>query len=630
MKGKIKNYCLLMSRISYKQFYYRMIKIVKSKFIYPKWGRKLFPFGFIIKGHYLPVKYYYNWTDFKEIEDIEGYKWKVRQKANDICDYKFTFLNITHQFKEQSVDWENDIDTDKLWFYYLHYFEYLLVLIESYNLTKDKKYIDTAQELVNDWIDQTYPGQRNSWEAYTISQRLIYWSYLWELLQETDAELFKGFKDKFIGSVDQQARFLYSNLEKDLANNHFTANGKALFWIGITFPFIKKSGTYLRVGIKVLHSQLIKEVREDGSQYENSTSYQVMTAKDYIEVLIYAKKNNISLPKEFFTYTEKMYEFILNILKPDKTLPLLNDSVKNYPVNVNELFAIAAVFFNRNDFKFAVGKQPLRYLFKVYGNEGLVRYNRLTASQPIYKSLLLKGSNYGVMRSGWENGSNYLLFDAGSVGPNHNAGHAHADNLSVYLHANNEDIFIDPGTYEYKAGEKRDYYRSTKAHNTIEVENENQTTFWGAFRPGYIAKSKLNYVDLNSSIEKFSALHDGYKRLKQCVTHKREVLWDKDATWCIKDSLTGKGLINGKLYFQVGKTCKNISIVNNTCKLIFKNSIVCLTFTSNTKSDIKFEKTWISEQWKTEIETRKIIISFNGPLPITMDTKVIVENKEFK
>src|SRR5699024_2595159 len=126
-----------------------------------------------------------------------------------------------------------------------------------------------------------------------------------------------------------------------------TANGKALFWIGVSFPSIKQSETYLETGIEILYSQLVKEVRSDGSQYENSTSYQLMTTKDYLEVLIYAKKNNIDLPKHFYHYTEKMFDYILSLLKPDRTLPLLNDSVKDYPINVRELLALGSVYFNK-------------------------------------------------------------------------------------------------------------------------------------------------------------------------------------------------------------------------------------------------------------------------------------------
>src|SRR5699024_342884 len=225
----------------------------------------------------------------------QNYNSDLIKTANEICNNEFTFLNTTHKFEGNFINWSSD-ELDKLWLYYLNYFEYLLVLIESYYMTKDAKYIVKAQELIDNWIDSTKPGQKNSWEAYPISLRLVHWSYLWEVLEAEDIELYNGFKEKLVGSIEQQVKFLNNNLEKDLANNHYTANGKALFWIGVTFPNIKYSDSYLKTGINILYAQLLKEIRNDGSQYENSTSYQLMTTKDYIEVLIYAEKNNVDLP----------------------------------------------------------------------------------------------------------------------------------------------------------------------------------------------------------------------------------------------------------------------------------------------------------------------------------------------
>ncbi|MFG6114178.1 heparinase II/III family protein [Halobacillus sp. MO56] len=626
MLNKFRNYWLLMSRMNFTQIYYRFIKIIKFNLIYPKWGKKLFPFYDLERYYENQINHFYKWEDFNVIQNDTTYKKDRISEAEKICDLNFTFINTSHKFKGP-IDWNIGTNKDKLWVFYLNYFEFLVVLIEAYQFTKNKKYIFFAMKLVDNWIDNTSPGQRNSWEPYTISLRLISWSYLWEILQKSNYELYTGFRGKFIGSIKQQADFLYSNLEKDLANNHYTANGKTLFWVGITFPFINNSRKYLNKGIEILLSQLLKEVREDGSQYENSTSYQVMTAKDYLEVLVYANKNNISLPKELSIYTEKMLDYIIALIKPDKSLPLLNDAVKDYPINANELLAVGAVFFNRKDFKFAAGEVTPYYLLKIFGNDGLDILRSMPESTPNYKSLLLEGSNYGVMRSGWENGSSYFLFDAGDIGPEHNAGHAHADSLSIFLHANNEDIFVDPGTYEYKAGQKRDYYRSTQSHNTIEIENEDQTTFWGAFRPGYIARSKLLSVDFNSNKESFSGLHDGYKRLKLDVTHRRDVSWDKGTKWYLKDSLTGEGIIKGKLYFQIGKTCKSVKISNEGCELIFNNSVVFLEFTSNNKIALEKEKAWISEEWKNEIKSEKIVVSFEAISPIVVETKIIVKNK---
>ena len=57
------------------------------------------------------------------------------------------------------------------------------------------------------------------------------------------------------------------------------------------------------------------------------------------------------------------------------------------------------------------------------------------------------------------------------------AAHAHADALSVEVRYGGVDILADPGTYCYHGEpEWRSYFRSTIAHNTVEVGGQSQST----------------------------------------------------------------------------------------------------------------------------------------------------------
>ena len=60
--------------------------------------------------------------------------------------------------------------------------------------------------------------------------------------------------------------------------------------------------------------------------------------------------------------------------------------------------------------------------------------------------------------------------DAGPHGFLSIAAHAHSDALSLEVRVGGVDILADPGTYCYHGEEEwRDYFRSTIAHNTVEV-----------------------------------------------------------------------------------------------------------------------------------------------------------------
>jgi len=69
----------------------------------------------------------------------------------------------------------------------------------------------------------------------------------------------------------------------------------------------------------------------------------------------------------------------------------------------------------------------------------------------------------------------YLLVSAGSNGQKGNGGHAHNDKLSFELNIEGKDIVVDAGTYLYTPLEdERNRFRSTKMHNALIVQDEEQ------------------------------------------------------------------------------------------------------------------------------------------------------------
>ena len=62
------------------------------------------------------------------------------------------------------------------------------------------------------------------------------------------------------------------------------------------------------------------------------------------------------------------------------------------------------------------------------------------------------------------------------------AAHAHADALSVEVRYGGVDILADPGTYCYHGDRAwRAYFRSTLAHNTVELAGRSQSSDAGPF-----------------------------------------------------------------------------------------------------------------------------------------------------
>ena len=90
------------------------------------------------------------------------------------------------------------------------------------------------------------------------------------------------------------------------------------------------------------------------------------------------------------------------------------------------------------------------------------------------------------------------------------------------------DILADPGTYCYH-GERewRSYFRSTLAHNTVELGGQNSSVEGGSFL--WVRHADAREVEAidDGDVARWTAEHRGYASLDPPATHRRSVLMDR-------------------------------------------------------------------------------------------------------
>ena len=108
------------------------------------------------------------------------------------------------------------------------------------------------------------------------------------------------------------------------------------------------------------------------------------------------------------------------------------------------------------------------------------------------------------------------------------AAHAHADALSIEARHAGVDILADPGTY-CLPGEPAwlSYFRSTIAHNTVEVAGRSQSSEGGPFMWVRRAQARELEVIDEGDFARWTAEHDGYAWLNPPALHRRSVLLDR-------------------------------------------------------------------------------------------------------
>ena len=152
------------------------------------------------------------------------------------------------------------------------------------------------------------------------------------------------------------------------------------------------------------------------------------------------------------------------------------------------------------------------------------------------KKLGIEWSAVPLGASGYRkfNGDSYDAFvDVAALGPSYNLGHSHADTFTIVMNVAGKPFIVDTGVSTYSAGERREYERSTRAHNTVTVNGFDSSHVWGAFRCAERAEVKLLEEDGNS----VKASHNGYKFLSVSVTRS---FMSRGAEFEIVDEVSGE------------------------------------------------------------------------------------------
>ncbi|MGH3665611.1 MAG: heparinase II/III domain-containing protein, partial [Egibacteraceae bacterium] len=235
----------------------------------------------------------------------------------------------------------------------------------------------------------------------------------------------------------------------------------------------------VRDAVARLDRQIAVQVLPDGGYYERSPSYHCQVLSDLIDVHELLVAAGCTVSPVLREATTAMRSWLGAMLLPDGDVPLFNDA-------------------------WLIGVDRLRLLDPVeHGDRPLV---------------VLQPSGYVVARPAE---GTVLVADVGPPCPPDLPAHAHADCLSFVLCVNGERVIVDTGTSTYTPGLVRDYERSTRAHNTVEIDGRDQTEVWGAFRAGRRATPTLKAARRTDEHIEICASHDGYRRLAGRPSHLR-------------------------------------------------------------------------------------------------------------
>ena len=492
------------------------------------------------------------------------------EKADRICAGQFDLLGYKELSFGDPIDWQYEpltgkripllhwskldylnaeVAGDKKIIWELNRHQYFMTLGQAYWLTGDERYARVFAAHLEAWMDANPPKLGINWaSSLEVAFRSMAWLWAFHFFKRASSisnDVFKrAWKFLYLS-----ARHLESYLSTYFSpNTHLTGEALGLFFIGTLLPEFKEARRWRDLGAEILVEQIPIHVQDDGVYFEQSSYYHRYTTDFYLHFLLLARANEYKLPPQVDEAVVRLLDHLMYLTRPDGTTPLIGDDDGGRlamldvraPNDFRGTVALGAVVFDRADYRF-VAADAAEELIWLTGVEGLAKFDSIEPQQPPQTSVAFRNGGYFVMRDGWTRDANYLLFDCGPHG-SLACGHAHADALSIDVAANGRTVLIDPGTCTYTGSkELRDWFRGSQAHNTLTVDGQSSSEPNGPFSWKTIARCTLEKWISAERFDFVSGQHDGFTRLPDPVTVKREILFLKGDYWIIRDTVVGTG-----------------------------------------------------------------------------------------
>ena len=507
------------------------------------------------------------------------------------------------------VDPNNNADVKVPW--ELSRCHHLLWLGEAYLLTSDEEYAEEVIYEIEDWIDKNQFMHSINWTCtMDVAIRSINWMYAIYMIRDSEA-CTDCFCSKTIESLFLHGYYIFANLEKNFpySHNHYCSDLSGLLFLGLLFKETKSGHRWLEFAMDELYQEIRAEVLPSGVHFERSISYHRLVTELFSYPYFALLRNQYSIPTDISIRLSSMYSYIRDYLPANGLAPTIedNDDGRLLPFVPRDL-------------------RCHTYLVDPVSLEGRIMRNG--CPMPFYEEAEARSKLYGdagfaIMRNNdvfvciTNGGQSKYETSSVKVGS-----HTHNDLLSFVLSLGKDDIIVDPGTYVYTSDYvQRNIFRSTKKHNTIVVDGEEQNI---------LPKQDMFVIEKNSRIGNLTLSGDNnsvnvygdYSTLRERMHHARYFkLSCQDLS--IKDIINKEG-INHNLKFYIHLS-NEIYIINIGRKSLIEsnNYFVEILFDSSLETKISLEDDFIAPTYGVLLPSKTLIFEekFNNMIEISTKIK---------
>lgn len=536
------------------------------------------------------------WRGASEGESLTTWLERLHAQAERAKSHRFTIFDLEDHDLGDPIDWNHDPksgthapmsfgpsinyrdvrvtgDCKFVWEPNRHH--HLVVLGRAYRATGDIRYARAVADQLRHWLDQCpFPLGMNWRSPLELGVRLINWVWALDLIRDAgaiDAPLRARILESVALHVWEISRKYSHNSS---ANNHLIGEAAGIWIAACYFGSLRKAAWYRRQSSAILCEQILRQTHSDGGGREQALGYHMFVLQFFLLAGLVARRVGADWPRSFWDRLERMFEFLAALAGGGRDLPMFGDCDDGYvldlgggPRQERAWLCVGAILFQRTDWKPAAGDYS-EAAYWLLGPESRGEYERLAGEdRPRLESRAFRATGLYLLQSGHHGAPDRIsvVFDCAPLGYGPLAAHGHADALSFTLRAFGVDVFVDPGTYDYFSYPQwRNYFRSTRAHNSVEIDGADQSEMLGPFLWGARAQATCLAWEPGPGGGRVVGEHDGYRRLPDPVIHRRTLELDgNERRLTVRDEIHASKRHEIVVYFHLSETCRIREVKEN-------------------------------------------------------------------
>ena len=391
------------------------------------------------------------------------------------------------------LSWHEDPYKQKYWRFVFYSLRPTSNLLFAYYRTGEVKYRTKLFEILDSYMRHDVANRQIDMQGFDDPYALAFRGMQ---LTNTYVKLARShdipadLSQRLLDNIARTGAKLMVEANFQVDHNHGFSEAAALLILHENFPQLDPGNRWRTTSLSRLQAFFGNAVDAEGVEVEKSLFYHFYVYTFALQLLSWAKTNNITLPEALLGQIKGMGRYASYVTWPDGSVPLLGSSVRLVPADERAVYADAV----REDPELA---------YALTGGE--------TGTPPAERAKLFQHSGQAILRSpvtpdaGHADDSQLIM----DVGPPQSK-HSHHEALAFNYYSHGRELLVDSGLDTYSSGQAFDYFHGTTAHNTIVVDGKDQSA--GPVAPG-----------LTTTGDGW-AYQSGVASVYPGVTHRRSVL----------------------------------------------------------------------------------------------------------